>query len=178
MKTLVLLLFFVECSSQSLKKILIFPQRTGMVERGKNYWINQSRIAGSSFASGFLDGETDFLYWNFENYQKVWKGTNPQWSNPRLSSDNKYKPGTKEPRFVILGMESDEELVIFTDKWHMNNFIEMALLSQAVGITVPLYYFKKGVRFKHVFWRAIGQGVIVHSFHSLGKAACFKFYSL
>jgi hypothetical protein len=160
MKTLLLILITASCYGQGVNK---------------NYWKKQAVVFASCFASGWFRAENDFLYFEYSKYQDRWPNANPQWANPRLSANNKYKPGTKEPAFVILGLKSTHALAFATDKQHLNTFTSNALWANAVGFSCTLYPFEKGKR-KGLFWKGAAQAVLVHSATALGRAACFKFY--
>lgn len=148
--------------------------------RTPHYWAKQRKVAVQSFIGGWFNGENDFLRNNFEYYQDRWKHTNPQWSNPRLSANNKYKNGNKEegPAYTILGLRSTHALSFTTDKWHLNEFLDIFFLAGAAGVSVTLYNWPKGIGFWRAFGRVALEGFIVHSFHSLGKYCAFKFYQI
>lgn len=145
-----------------------------------HYWAKQRKIAVQSFIGGWFDGENHFLRNNYEYYQARWPNTNPQYSNPRLSANRKYKDGEEEngPAYTFLGMKSTGVLAFTTDKWHLNEFLDMLMIAGAVGVTVTLYRWPKGVKWWRVAGRMVTEGFIVHASHSLGKAVCFEFYKV
>ncbi len=75
-------------------------------------------------------------------HSSIFSRLNPSYWNPEESWANKYKEGTNKPRFFL----STTVFVIFTDAWHLFQFIfhsswQLAVVwNMADGITV-LWYF-------------------------------------
>ncbi|MEN9549460.1 MAG: hypothetical protein RIR12_2051 [Bacteroidota bacterium] len=85
-------------------------------------------IAGS--AKGFNEG----LQFNYFGFESIFPKANDQWFYPGMSFKNKYKEGNPEkgPKFPL----STSILVMFTDQYHLNNFIQRSALTAALVIKI------------------------------------------
>jgi len=126
--------------------------------------------------AGWFDGESEVLLFDFEKYQKRWPNTNESWTNPEISSRNKYKnwPEDQSARFP----GSKGILVGFTDKYHMNRMIRNVLLAGSVTV-----YFSLGrqhgcqkEKFAKRALRTLGYTALSWASYAAGSGAAHAFY--
>jgi hypothetical protein len=103
---------------------------TGKWRLSKNKIITGGLIFLSGSAKGFNEG----LQFNYYGFEDIFPKANDQWFFPAFSFKNKYKDGdpAKGPRFPL----STSVLVMFTDQYHLNNFIQRASLTAAIVIKI------------------------------------------
>lgn len=95
---------------------------------------NQILTGALLFTSGAAKGFNETLQFNWWGFHDVFPKANPQWFYPTNSFANKYKDGdpAKGPKFPF----STSLLVMLTDQYHLNNFIQRAALTAAVVIKI------------------------------------------
>jgi hypothetical protein len=96
----------------------------------RNKWVT----GGLMFLAGSAKGFNEILQYNWDGFEKVFPDANPQWFYPPFSYKNKYKDGDPEkgPKFPF----STSLLVMFTDQYHLNNFIQRASITTALVIKI------------------------------------------
>jgi hypothetical protein len=96
----------------------------------KNKWISGALVFTAGASKGF--NETIMHHW--KAFRHTFPDANPEWFNPDISWRNKYKNGDPDAgaKFPL----STSVLVMFTDQYHMNNFINKAAWTGAVVINI------------------------------------------
>lgn len=92
---------------------------------------NKILTGGLVFVGGAAKGFNETLQFNYKIFEKTFPGANKQWFDPKVSWRNKYEGGNPDngPKYFL----STSLLVMFTDQYHLNNFIQrMALMSAIV----------------------------------------------
>lgn len=122
MRIMCVLLFFVSFSLQAQ-------------EKEKPKWrIDKNKILTGSLVlvAGSARGFNETLQFNYKMFEKAFPGANQQWFDPQVSWRNKYEGGNPDngPKFFL----STSMLVMFTDQYHLNNFINKASLMSALVI--------------------------------------------
>ncbi len=112
------------------------PKTKVKIER-KNRWRmdgNKLLTGGLLFTSGAAKGFNEALQFNYGGFENIFPKANDQWFYPTLSFRNKYKDGdpAKGAKFPL----STSVLVMFTDQYHLNNFIQRAALTAALVIKI------------------------------------------
>jgi hypothetical protein len=106
------------------------------IDRSKRWRIDGNKIltGGLIFTAGAAKGFNEGLQFNYGGFENIFPKANDQWFYPTLSFRNKYKDGdpTKGPRFLL----STSVFVMFTDQYHLNNFIQRASLTAALVIKI------------------------------------------
>lgn len=101
------------------------------------------------FVAGAAKGFNESLQFNYHGFEKIFPQANDQWFYPTLSFRNKYKDGdpAKGPRFP----GATSVFVMFTDQYHLNNFIQRAAITGAIVVKIG-----EGKRpFRHYLFDAI-----------------------
>ncbi len=103
----------------------------------KNKWrIDKNKIITGSlvFVGGSAKGFNETLQFNYRIFEKKFPGANRQWFDPRVSWRNKYEGANPDngPKFFL----STSALVMFTDQYHLNNFIQRSALVSALVIKI------------------------------------------
>lgn len=95
---------------------------------------NKLITGGLVFLAGSAKGFNEALQFNYPGFKSIFPNANAQWFYPTLSFRNKYKDGDPEkgPRFPF----STSLLVMLTDQYHLNNFIQRASLTAALVIKI------------------------------------------
>src|SRR5258705_1577014 len=93
------------------------PDRPGKWHMDRNKWITGSLIFTAGAAKGF--NETLMFHW--KAFHHSFSKASPQWFNPNESWRNKYKDGNPDAgaKFPL----STSLLAMFTDQYHLNNFL-------------------------------------------------------
>lgn len=104
-------------------------------EKEKPKWrIDKNKIITGSLVlvAGSAKGFNETLQFNYRMFEKAFPGANKQWFDPKVSWRNKYEGGNPDngPKFFL----STSMLVMFTDQYHLNNFIHKAALMSALVI--------------------------------------------
>jgi hypothetical protein len=95
---------------------------------------NKYLTGGLLFLAGAAKGFNETLLYNWKGFNSVFPKANPQWFWPQQSFKNKYKDGdqSKGAKFPL----STSVLVMFTDQYHLNNFIQRASMTTALIIKI------------------------------------------
>lgn len=95
---------------------------------------NKLLTGGLLFTSGAAKGFNEALQFNYGGFENIFPKADDQWFYPTLSFRNKYKDGdpSKGAKFPL----STSVLVMFTDQYHLNNFIQRAALTAALVIKI------------------------------------------
>ena len=102
----------------------------------KKWRIDKNKILTGSlvFVGGAAKGFNETLHFNYKTFETAFPGINKQWFDPKESWRNKYKGGDPDngPRFFL----STSVLVMFTDQYHLNNFIHRTAIVSALIIKI------------------------------------------
>lgn len=95
-----------------------------------NRWLTGGLVLLAGASKGF--NETLMFHW--KGFRHSFPKVNPNWFNPDISWRNKYKNGDPDAgaKFPL----STTVLVMFTDQYHLNNFINKAAWTSTVVIKV------------------------------------------
>jgi hypothetical protein len=111
-----------------------------------NKWVT----GGLVFTAGAAKGLNETLMFHWKAFRHMFPKANPIWYNPNVSWKNKYKNGNPDAgaKFPL----STSVLVMFTDQYHLNNFINKAAWTSTVIIKIgegkkPLKYYLKDFLF-------------------------------
>ncbi|HJS55839.1 MAG TPA: hypothetical protein VJ765_14900 [Chitinophagaceae bacterium] len=123
---LIVLLFLASFSLQAQEK-----------NADKKKWrIDKNNILAGSlvFIGGATKGFNETLQFNYKIFEKTFPGANNQWFDPKVSWRNKYEGGNPDngPKYFL----STSVFVMFTDQYHLNNFIHRAALMSALVIKI------------------------------------------
>jgi hypothetical protein len=98
--------------------------------------INKNKIVTGSLVlvAGSAKGFNETLQFNYKIFEKTFPGANMQWFDPKVSWRNKYEGGNPDngPKSFL----STSLLVMFTDQYHLNNFIQKSALTAALVIKI------------------------------------------
>ena len=98
--------------------------------------IDKNKILTGSLVlvGGAAKGFNETLQFNYKIFEKTFPGANKQWFDPKVSWRNKYEGGNPDngPKFFL----STSVLVMFTDQYHLNNFIHKTALMSALVIKI------------------------------------------
>ena len=102
----------------------------------KKWRINKNDILTGClvFVGGASKGFNETLQFNYKIFEKTFPGANKQWFDPKVSWKNKYEGGNPDngAKFFL----STSVFVMFTDQYHLNNFIHRASLMTALVIKI------------------------------------------
>ena len=95
---------------------------------------NKLLTGGLIFLSGAAKGFNEGLQFNYFGFEDIFPKANDNWFYPPFSFRNKYKDRdpSKGPKFFM----STSVLVMLTDQYHLNNFINRAALTAALVIKI------------------------------------------
>ena len=104
---------------------------------------NHAWTGGLVLLAGAAKGFNETLQFHWKEFKRQFPRANPQWFNPAISYRNKYKNHNSQdgPRFFL----STSVLVMATDQYHLNNFINRACWGTALVIKLG----EKKKPFKH-----------------------------
>ena len=106
------------------------------VDKVKRWRLDGNRIITGAllFTAGAGKGFNETLQFNWKGFNEVFPKANPQWFWPSYSFKNKYKDGDpgKGAKFPF----STSLLVMVTDQYHLNNFIQRAAMTAALVIKI------------------------------------------
>ena len=106
------------------------------IDRTKRWRLDKNRIITGAllFTSGAAKGFNETLQFNWQGFHSVFPKANPQWFWPSYSFKNKYKDGdpSKGAKFPL----STSLLVMVTDQYHLNNFIQRGAMTAALVIKI------------------------------------------
>lgn len=108
-------------------EIRLTPQKWRMTG---NRWLT----GGLVFVAGASKGFNETLQFHWKVFRRKFPNANPQWFNPAVSWRNKYKNG--DPFAGPKSFLSTSALVMFTDQYHLNNFINRAAWGTALVIKI------------------------------------------
>ena len=106
------------------------PTKTSRWHMDSNKWIT----GGLVFTAGASKGFNETLMFHWKGFRQHFPNANPQWFNPDESWRNKYKNGDPEAgaRYPL----STSVLIMFTDQYHLNNFINKTAWISAFVIKI------------------------------------------
>ena len=117
-----------------LCSIGMHAQETPKENEKKKWRIDKNKIITGSlvFVGGAAKGFNETLQYNYPIFEKKFPGANDQWFNPKVSWRNKYEGRNPDngPKYFL----STSLLVMFTDQYHLNNFIQRSALISALVI--------------------------------------------
>ena len=95
-----------------------------------NKWLTGSLV----FTAGASKGFNETLMHHWKGFHHMFPNANEQWFNPEISWRNKYKDGDPDgaARFPL----SKSVLVMFTDQYHLNNFINKAAWTSTLVLKI------------------------------------------
>lgn len=106
------------------------------LDKADRWKLNGNRLitGGLLVLSGSAKGFNETLEFNWKGFAAVFPKANPKWFYPQQSFKNKYKDGdpAKGEKFPL----SSSVLVMFTDQYHLNNFIQRGALTAALVIKI------------------------------------------
>lgn len=106
------------------------------VDRSERWKIDRNKIltGGLLFTAGAAKGFNEALQYKYNGFEEIFPKANDQWFYPTFSYKNKYKDGDPEkgPKFPL----STSVLVMFTDQYHLNNFIQKTAMTAALVIKI------------------------------------------
>ena len=126
--------------SNSMVQTQPFPEATAKVDikidKSKKWKLDgNKRLTGALLlTAGLAKGFNEGLQYKYNGFEEIFPKANDQWFYPTFSYNNKYKDNdpTKGPKFPL----STSALVMFTDQYHLNNFIHRAALTAALIIKI------------------------------------------
>ena len=92
--------------------------------KDKSKWrIDKNKIITGSlvFVAGGAKGFNETIQFNYKIFEKTFPGANKPWFDPKVSWRNKYEGGN--PDNGAKSFLSTSVFVMFTDQYHLNNFI-------------------------------------------------------
>lgn len=119
-----LLLFGLTAQAQ------IIPEKPEKWHLDKNKYIT----GGLVFLAGASKGFNETLLFHWKAFHHSFPKANPAWFNPNVSWTNKYK--NADPNAGAKFPLSTSVLVMFTDQYHLNNFINKAAWTSAFVIKI------------------------------------------
>jgi hypothetical protein len=95
-----------------------------------NRWLTGGLVVIAGASKGF--NETLMFHWKI--FHKKFPNARPQWYNPAISWTNKYKNGKSDAgaKFPL----STTALVMFTDQYHLNTFINRMAWTSTLVIKI------------------------------------------
>jgi len=133
---LILPLLFISFMAQAQLK----PERPAKWHMDHNKWLTGAFVLTAGASKGF--NETLLFHW--KAFRHAFPKANAAWFNPNESWKNKYKNGDPDAgaRFPL----STSVLVMFTDQYHLNNFINKLGWTSAIVFRIgekkqPLKYY-------------------------------------
>ena len=126
MRIVVTLLFLASLSLQAQEK-----------KADKLKWkIDKNKIITGSLVlvGGAAKGFNETLQFNYKIFEKTFPDANKQWFDPKVSWRNKYEGGNPDngAKYFL----STSVFVMFTDQYHLNNFIQKTAIMTALVIKI------------------------------------------
>jgi len=117
--------------------LLFFSFTLHAQDLGKKKWrIDRNKILTGSLVlvGGAAKGFNETLQFNYKIFEKTFPGVNKQWFDPKVSWRNKYEGGNPDngAKFFL----STSAFVMFTDQYHLNNFIQKTAIMSALVIKI------------------------------------------
>ncbi len=107
-----------------------------IIDRTERWKMNGNRYltGGLVFLAGAAKGFNEALQYQYNGFESFFPKANDQWYYPAFSFKNKYKDGDpqKGAKFPL----STSVLVMFTDQYHLNNFIQRSSLTAALVLKI------------------------------------------
>ena len=98
--------------------------------------IDKNKIitGGLVFVAGGAKGFNETLQFNYKIFEKTFPDVNKQWFDPKVSWRNKYEGGNPDngSKYFL----STSVFVMFTDQYHLNNFIQKTAIMTALVIKI------------------------------------------
>ena len=98
--------------------------------------LNKNKLltGGLLFTAGLAKGFNEGLQYKYNGFEAIFPHADDQWFYPTFSYLNKYKDHdpSKGAKFPL----STSVLVMFTDQYHLNNFIQKSALTAALVIKI------------------------------------------
>ena len=95
---------------------------------------NKLITGGLMLVGGAAKGFNETLQFHPDAFFKAFPDANKQWFDPRISWKNKYKNG--DPAQGAAFPLSTNVLVMFTDQYHLNNFLHRGSITSAIVIKI------------------------------------------
>lgn len=140
------------------------------IQLGQLKWkisSNHLWTGGLVLLAGAAKGFNETLQFHWKEFKRQFPKTNPQWFNPAISYRNKYKNNDSQQGPKFFG--STTIFVMFTDQYHLNNFINRA--SWGTAMVIKLGEGKKPL--KHYLLDLLYYGIC----HQAGFAATYYPFS-
>jgi len=147
--------------NDKVKKDVLLGQRKWKIS-SNHIWTG-----GLVFLAGAAKGFNETLQFHWKEFRRQFPGAKAQWFNPTLSWKNKYKNGDPEAGAKFFG--STSVFIMFTDQYHLNNFIIRA--SWGTALVIKIGEGKKP--FKHYLLDFLYYGLC----HQAGFAATYYPFS-
>lgn len=109
------------------KSIRLAPEKWRMTG---NCWVT----GGLVFLAGASKGFNETLMFHWKSFRHAFPEANPRWFNPDESWRNKYKNG--DPNAGAKFPLSTSALVMFTDQYHLNTFINRVAWTSTIVIKI------------------------------------------
>ncbi len=100
------------------------------MEDHRQSWITGALV----FTAGASKGFNETLLFHWKAFRHAFPRANPKWYNPDISWRNKYK--NDDPNAGAKFPLSTTVLVMFTDQYHLNSFINRASWTAALVIKI------------------------------------------
>ncbi|HUR65922.1 MAG TPA: hypothetical protein VMZ03_06195 [Chitinophagaceae bacterium] len=107
------------------------------IQLGSSKWkitSNHLWTGGLVFLAGASKGFNETLHFHWKEFRRQFPKANRAWFDPSISWKNKYKNGDPEagPKYFL----STSALIMFTDQYHFNNFINKMAWGSALVIKI------------------------------------------
>lgn len=114
--------------NDKVKKDVLLGQRKWKIS-SNHIWTG-----GLVFLAGAAKGFNETLQFHWKEFRRQFPGARAQWFNPSQSWRNKYRNG--DPRAGAKFFGSTSVFIMFTDQYHLNNFINRAAWGTALVIKI------------------------------------------
>lgn len=118
---------------------------------------NKTITGGLMYLAGAAKGFNEALQYHYRGFAKIFPEANKQWFYPGISFRNKYRDGdpAKGAKFPL----STSLLVMTTDQYHLNNFIQRASITAALVIKIgegkkPFKYYLFDILYYSICYQA------------------------
>lgn len=115
----------------------IAPEQKDVIKLQPQKWkINGNRwlTGGLIFVAGAGKGFNETLLFHWKEFYRQFPNVNPKWFNPAISWRNKYK--NHDPKAGAKFPLSTSVLVMLTDQYHLNSFINRTAWATTVAIKI------------------------------------------